>query len=389
MPGKVNIDGSYDGTIIGGGYKTSGEWLNLRTGWQKHDGVWSRILPTFSGSVGQKVPAGGIVMYYSTGTIPDGWTEYADSDVLLKGWDGNAGTIEATGGSKSFSLTIADVAAHTGTSFNAPYHVSAVNNAYITNTRYAAGAHGHTGTGTGTNPEMMRGILIQADSEEDKLPANAVVFGETFSSLTEVTTSGTYVNGYHNSGTVGGEITSAAKTLSITTDTVGNHRHSTNGYPYEYAQSGYFYANAGSHSHAFNITDLSWDLQRKYVKAFTNVLADFPAYSGSIIGWASSTAPDGWEFCDGQDGRIDLRDYFICCDSNETFGSTDGDNTVDYTYTTPAGGSHRHRGSSYYPPYLLARAGVYHSDYITHSHTGSGDISKEYPYLQLAFIQAQ
>lgn len=383
MPGKVNIDGSYTGTIIGGGYKVSGSWLTLKTGWQKDSGIWRKILPTFSGT-GVTIPAGGIVMYYTTGTVPSGWSEYADSNVILKGWDGTVNTIEATGGSDTFSLTIDNTGSHTGSTFSCNYYVVNSSNACVRNSRYAAGDHGHVGSGEGTHPNLLRGTLIQADSDTNSFPANSVVFGDSLN-LFEITTSGTYINGYHNGGSVGGEITPADTTLAITTDSTGSHRHSNPAWVYVYSQSGYRYSASGAHTHAFNITDLSWNLQRKYVKAFTNVLSDFPALTGCIIGWPSNTAPDGWNLCDGTNGTIDLTNYFICCDSNESFGSTGGDNSVSYSYTTDTAGSHNHRGSSISP---YAMYSVYHPENITHSHTGSGNISQQFPFVQLAFIQA-
>jgi len=382
MTMNVNVGGTWK-QITDAYYKVGGSWKKITGGWQKVGGIWKRI---YTSTV---IPAGAIVLYYSTGSTPTGWTEYADVSRILKGWDGTAGTIGGTGGSQTVpDFTSVTDPSHTGTIFSAPYWIVYTAGSYVRNSRYAAGSHSHTISQAGGNtyPALVQGKLIQADNDTYKLPANSVVFGDNLTTLTEIEASAAYPYIYHDGGAAGGSILPINQSTTFGTNTVGAHSHSPRGYPYGYAQTGYYYKeNQGNHSHSFSITDISWNLQRKYVKAFTNIAEDFPAYSGSIVGWESDTPPEGWALCNGSNGTIDLRDYFVCCDSTATYGSTTGDNSLTFTYTTDSAGSHNHQGS-----YVagLAMYGTYHSNNRAHTHSGSKNISQQWSYLQLAFIQA-
>lgn len=360
----------------------SSTFKDINGGWVGVSGVWKRI---YNRSV--DIPSGGIIMYYNTGTPPTGWSRYGDAARLLLGWDGTLSGIGLTGGSKDLSFSISAGADHTGdTATYFPSHSYVNNYAWTSRTNYAAGSHGHTVTEAGASrPGLLRAQLIQAGSAQSTIPQYGVLFGNSIATtnLSMMTTSKLFPEYYSNSGAIAVGTLAADGTTNFTTNSVSTHRHGAVGFPFSGGGASYRYAASGDHSHAFTVTDVNWDLKRKYVRAF-QAAAAVGAPVGSIIGWTTNTAPSGWALCNGSNGTIDLRSYFICCDSSETYGSSDGDNTVDFTYTTDSK-AHTHKGVS---AGNYVRGGRYHGNSVSHNHAGSQNQSKLYPYLTLSFIQA-
>lgn len=363
----------------------SSAWKNIDGGWVRVNGVWKQF---YSRQTAPVIPSGGIVIYNTTGTPPSGWSLYADANRMLKGWDGTLGGIGVTGGNKTISFTSTTDGAHLGSTTLRMIDGGTVSSSAGQSANSTAGGHSHTCTGDASSwPKFLRAQLIQADSNQSSLPANAVVFGNSSNiGLSELNTDSGFINVYSDSGNATTGFFDEDTTEAFSTNSAGDHTHGGSGKAYVYfGYSAYRKLTSGAHTHSFNITDIDWNLQRKIVQAFTNITADFGIPTGAIIGWESNTAPDGYAICDGTNGTIDLRNYFIYIDSNGVYGSTSGDNTVSFSYTTNTAGSHRHRGSSI-NNYISQNR--YHDNYETHNHTGSKNISQEWSYLTLAFIQA-
>ena len=381
----VNVSGTWK-EITDPRVRVSGTWKNITDGWVYDSGssLWKRI---YQRLVSVPIPSGGIVPWLSSGSPPSGWSLYADLNRLIKGWDGTLGGIGVTGGSRTISFTCTADGAHLGSSTCKMIDNGTVSSGLGQGANNTHAAHSHVCTGdASSHPAYIRAQLIQAGSEQALLPANALLFGNALAGLSEYATTGEYLNYFSDSGAATPGHVAEETSEAFTSDSEANHTHGGNGLAYVYLGLPTFdKASAGGHSHSFTISNINWDLQRRIVQAFTDISNDFGCPPGAIIGWPTNTAPSGWNLCDGNNGTIDLRGYFIFCDSNGTYGDSAGDNTVDFSYTTNTAGSHEHQGNA---RNNYINANRYHSDAVSHNHSGSEDISQEWTYLTLAFIQA-
>lgn len=151
----------------------------------------------------------------------------------------------------------------------------------------------------------------------------------------------------------------------------------------------YDYIAAGSvHNHEGNLT-----VRYTTVNARRKQLAFFSATTGSyiipgcIVGFDPLLPiPDGWHICDGTNGTVDLRGFFIERALVADAGKSAGNNTVTYTGISASQGSHGHAGTyrGYYKPYTLWWHG---SGYGSHTHSVSGTRPFIPPYYAMLFIQ--
>ena len=379
MTAQVNVNGTWK-NVTGISAKVSGAWKIVTDGWVSVNGVWKR----FWVDRDYVVPAGAIIPWYSTGTVPTGWTHWGDDPTILKGWDGTATGINLTGGNSDLNLTTVASGSHPGSGYPFIFHTTQNSASYASSNGYASGEHAHTLAFSSTNPNLIRSALIVAQSDQSVFPAYGVVMGvPSFTGLTEFITDDTYLYLDSAGRTVGGEITPISASGAGISGSAGVHRHTNYGWYATYPTSGYYYRSSGDHTHVFTISNALWNLQRKYLKGFYAAQA-FAPQIGMIVGWESNTPPDGWALCNGSNGTVDLRNYFVCIDSEATPGSTAGDNTFSCDYATDTV-SHNHNNGG---PATAATASTWHGSDVSHSHQGSCSVSQQFPFRTLAFIQA-
>jgi surface protein len=358
------------------------------------------------------IPAGSIILYYSpsAASVPDNWEEYRGegfddtyANRILKGWNGEWYDIENRLGSAEPTWTLTLTGAHTGSSTFYAYSYNleiSYATIYHGSSGEVAGNHAHNVTVTKTNPNLMNARLIRAVNYAGILPTNGIIFGDS-SDVTGVSELST--NEYYPTYTPwlsAGTITPSASDPVMSVGEGGAHSHhdegntwGDTGYPTSYS-----YDNPDDmlHTHTINWTDdqptISWDMRRKFVQAFIAVSQTVvPSSSSIIVGWdgsenSSNITDAGWQLCDGTNGTIDLRDYFICCDSTKTFGASAGDNTISLPRYTTDEVDHQHLTGSGTTIYRSSLA--YHDDFVSHSHASSEQkIAAQYKYLKLAFIQ--
>lgn len=113
---------------------------------------------------------------------------------------------------------------------------------------------------------------------------------------------------------------------------------------------------------------------------------DSPIQPGCVIGFdPSETLPPGWSVCDGTNGTVDLRDFFVERSSVGDAGTSAGNNTAQYVATTTSDMGHSHAGTmhGYYQPYTE----WWHGGSVSHNHTLSGTRPFIPPYYAMTFIQ--
>lgn len=326
------------------------------------------------------VPSGLIVPYNDT-TAPDGWNLFTSADGKFIIGAGNTYAVAATGGNTSITTSDSDSqGAHTG--YTAAVDLG--NSGAARTGTSSGGAHTHTLTYT-YEPPYYGLRLIKANAEIDQLPAKAVMLsGTTISGLTRFSSGdGKYFSARSSIGAGGSNTISG-----FTSSSDGAHAHgSLNSW-----SSGAFVDRVpaitpGAHTHPntdFNITP---GLYRALLSAWTDASNAFNLQVGMYAFYENTTPPDGWYLCNGSNGTLDLRDYFIQFTDETDDGTRAGDGTIsvpDITLTSVSNShSHRTTGDG------LAFVPRYHDTYTnTHSHTISGTTPTFLPpYYALAIIQ--
>jgi hypothetical protein len=323
------------------------------------------------------VPSGLIIPYNGT-SAPSGWSLFTDADERFIIGAGNTYAVGATGGSESITTAASDTqGVHTGST--ASGFVGSSNSANNFHGEKSAGGHTHTLTYNYTPPYY--GLrLIKADSDLLFLPAKAVMFsGASLNGLTRFSSGDGKLFSPRSSIGAGG-----SNTISGFTSTSSGSHHHGSGKDYG-SYGGNRPYNAGAHTHPntnFNITP---NLYRALLSAWTNASSAFRLQPGMYAFYENTTPPDGWYLCDGSNGTLDLRDYFVEFADEDDDGTRTGDGTLtvpNITLTSVAN-THDHFG----PGGRSSRC--YHGSYsATHSHTITGTTPTFLPpYYALAIIQ--
>ncbi len=165
----------------------------------------------------------------------------------------------------------------------------------------------------------------------------------------------------------------------------------------------------GSHNHTSGTSSNLPTYYNLCYIATDMVTWDFPI--GSIVMWSGSVEniPEGWAFCNGSNGTIDLRNRFIRGARGK--GSTGGSTTHSHTTSSDGGHTHIMDSAQQYHDHRVGASGGWldfiertsatkaqspNHEYNNHNHTvnGAGTHSHsviaavcEPPFYKLAFIQ--
>ncbi len=111
---------------------------------------------------------------------------------------------------------------------------------------------------------------------------------------------------------------------------------------------------------------------------------------GCIIGLKpGESIPSGWHLCDGNNGTLDLRDYFIELAAPSDAGTATGSNSgASWNSNTASDGAHNHKGSSLGSDNTQLQL-IHHEDTVNnHTHTMSDSDSSWLPeYYVVRFIE--
>lgn len=292
-------------------------------------------------------PAGIIVPYAATGAAPTGWTLFTAPNTGQPGFPGSyivgAGNTyavaeEGIGGAPDGYVVFSSASdgAHAiplnGTSrenvMTGPNAHSNIAESYYRGAfgTSAEGAHTHTITGKptiGYNQVQ----FIRASTQRDFFPAKSLLLttnGTTIPGLSEFTSVSPLTSA--RLLRAGSSIQQGSTGISPTMVAgEGKHKHNWTYYdapddssktvksrpPYYNSKNPNLSGQAGGHEHDINDTVLNIDdIKKVYLAAWTKT-SGFLGFQGMIGFWQNATPPVGWAMCDGNNGTLDLRDFFI------------------------------------------------------------------------------
>lgn len=331
-------------------------WRKCKEVWCNVSGVWQKVYADVT------VPAGGIMIWNSTGAVPSGWTAVSSSynNRYIRGTP-SGGTVNSVNGVNSVNL--AGTSSADGSHIGTAYTVGCGPGACASTTR---AAHSHSVSATfSAYYYYVYFTLISANAETQSIPAN--VLGLTHLALgtaggivdtANVALQNTGYSGYcllHHATTTNNKATGGtnAPSASMVVNTEAAHNHGTSAGNWcdpggDSGGSGYTGAvNAGSHNHTGTLT-ASLQMKAKRLLMFGNTTAAWDARLGMIIMWNTTSIPTGWVLCDGANSTPDMRDYVLMVANAGTDANTvggGGANTISMSGTLPLTGDHGHGGT--------------------------------------------
>jgi hypothetical protein len=276
-----------------------------------------------------KIPADTVIFYNGTYSAPvDGWALYSDAvDKFIAGTatQSEVGvTTAATGSTIATVGSLATAGLHYGSTVNS------VGGAGNPDTNfYYAGDHTHTVTPTSiTNSSELKPInttltILRTTSEQKFFPANTIHIGSTnlFSGTQKLAvTSNRYVSG-------GSAVTDNAQTNHVVSFDVSSYDSAAHSHLI-YVGSGYgtyrtgatsgtstpryLSSNSSFHSHVLTATNYIDALKGKLLKLWIAASRQLPKSSMVVMYCGNiSTLPSYWKICDGTNGTVDMRGYFL------------------------------------------------------------------------------
>lgn len=348
------------------------------------------------------VPEHGIVLYHA-GAIPAGWVRFADADGLYLVGAGGSLSHGDTGGSDVVGGSLGQTemgGQHSGPSFvttasggNVAGPVTARDNSVGIQSGSEQHDHDISIPNTSVSPLAREVRWIQKTGAPGNLPVNGGVLadGNIINQAFSLVQAhiGRLAKSNAPQGNAGtGDVEATASYGTNNQD--WTHQHGIAKPPQSFpgfATQQFNVLNAGpAHDHPDSSLTLTPNVQRAKL-AWYAAQGATPIEPGAIIGYPDTEPlPPGWYVCDGNNGTIDLRDYFIEFSSDVEAGQKLGDNTVSITGQTGVGGEHTHKGA------LLEIDGIFNSrqhDTAGSGHAHSVNISAPYqpPYYAIQFIQ--
>lgn len=339
----------------------------------------------FSGKPQISIPAGVIVPFNSDGSVPDGWQAFTTANnkfIVGAGSTYSVGSSAAASG----SATTVEAGAHIQNSTSG-YKSDLVGSNRMSQFMESDGSHSHTVSTAGYTPAKQKFVLIKSSEATQYFPAGAVVLSSDILRI-----SGLSLVEPNNSrllwaATETGAVAEVASAAGVTTENGGNHVHGTLGAAYGSGAALDVGTREGDHNHTVNLSFSNASIKRAYLAAWSNASIKFSQSRKMIAMWEGETPPSGWVLCDGNNGTIDLRDYFIMLSDLTNIATRAGDNSLsvaltmsDYTW------EHNHYGSNNARNDGATNIAV-GSVSPTHNHTGTCTGGTYVPaYYALTFI---
>lgn len=334
----------------------------------------------------------GLIIPFNTASLPAGWTRFTSADDRRIIGAGSTYAVGATGGDAAcaFSFNSETGGAHTSaTLFEgvADYGYGDSIAPYYAAGGSSGGGHVHVISG---NYIMVyqKLVLGKATAAQSQFPADAIVLGKTssdplggltnvFNSVSRGLMSGTSIA---NGGGMDSESASAV---------TGAHLHGiAQKAVMGGGQTGYYQISAGkSHNHTLSLTLAATEYYKRYYLSAWTKTSGFAGASGMIAMWEGTTPPPGWKLCNGLDGTIDLRDYFIMVSTAAAAGTKqDSSNYIAFSGSLGTDSwQHGHKGGAL--ANTTAGSSIHDTTYINHEHSISQNVSHTPAYYALTFVE--
>ena len=354
------------------------------------------------------IPVGALVFYNQAFTGIPGWQRYSAADGLFLRGTATQGQIAVTANpslSGTLNVTLGTAGSHfpSQISFGPAYNPSGTAFPGGWFNLGTSGSHIHTVAGLNlatigvpSPAAYSTYIIIECTSATNRLPPNSIVFsqnapGSLFSLLSAENQP---IRGGVSNNTTG---TGTTITNIRTTAISGTHSHIDTNFPFDPAtvvSTNYPYVTTVTHNHNISVNIVANSILTKLLSAWGN---SFESYLGlnSIIMYKGSLAslPAGWYVCDGNNGTINMVDYFVGFGTQAAWDtSTGANNDIGVTGTTTTNiWSHSHQGSGIIGATPATLASVPHgTNTVSHSHTVTPSLSSvDYNpgSIRIAFIQ--
>ena len=333
------------------------------------------------------VPSGLIILLNTT-SIPSGWVRFSAADNKHIVGAGSTYAAKSAGG---LACAISRESSSAGDHWGGNDRVFARLGSELVyysggGEGETAGAHLHTITAV-YNRLYQQLVLIKATERHTEFPANGIIL----SSLGEAPVEGLSIcydddlilRGGATLATGGGFSSKACSSN-------GSHIHfpgvRCEQHPgsYQYCPINVF---AGAHTHPVTMSLSDEELKRAYLTAWTKTSA-FDGAAGIIALWEGVVPPEGWRLCDGNNGTLDLRDYFLILSSAGNAGDQYNEsNRISIAASLDSvTNNHTHQGYNVWE--YWSTTGPHSSYDNTHSHT-SVTAWHNYvpPYYALTFVE--
>jgi chitodextrinase len=343
---------------------------------------------TLVSSVGPTaIPVGAIVPFDSDGAIPSGWTQFTSANGRYIVGAGGAYAAGGTGGGGVVVVRTTTNGDHTGNDDwsgmgNGPWGTKIQGG--------VAGGHAHNiSVAPSLGSRQLR--FVRASMQQDAFPSNALVLAtQNLSGL-----SGAYAGDSRYLVPANARTATGTSLGAAGCSTEGAHSHAFPGGNYpdwswvEYPC--YDEGPEGNHTHPAIVSLVSENTRKAYVTAWTNASAAFAASSGMIVMYDSLCPPPGWVICDGTNGTVDLRDYFVFLGPAASQGTRSGNNTLTLADTiSSVPWTHDHISWCAWAAPTSWSSFKHNSGSFPHAHDlGNHNPAYQPPYYALVFIQKQ
>lgn len=268
------------------------------------------------------IPAGAMIMYNGTDPGLTGWSRYSTADgYYINGasTQGEIGTTTGAGGTFSATYSVGAAGDHSGSGYNI---LSSIYSGVIClGNGITAGSHSHsfsvTGSAGSMRPYSTSMTLLYATTDQYIFPSGTIHMhsSNAGSSWTQklATTDVRYIvggaSGTVDTGMIGGSGSGTSSSGGTHTHYGSSTQSSSSPLPSTYTSSG----NAGqAHAHSASpaayITRLTGKLLKLWIAASNDM-----ALNNHVVMFVGdlSTLPSYWKLCDGTNGTLDLRSYYL------------------------------------------------------------------------------
>jgi len=355
------------------------------------------------------IPAGTIILYNGTDPSNVSYPRYSAADnFYLQGTTTQAEIATNTSPSTNvaYEYSLSTTGAHTSTSgytFNASANAGAIT-AIPAN---PAGDHSHAlsispttfnnaGSPTTARPHTGNVTLLRAASNQTTFPTNTIhINPSNRNGWTQklATSYNRYVRGV---STGIAEVDAIAQSVSGTTSTAGQHDHLQGGVRSSSSAGSGTPNNASltgqDHTHSATVTVTPDSIKGKLLKMWIAASAD-PVFATTMVMYDGTLAslPSYWKLCDGANGTVDMRGYFLGYSTSASDHAVATANTLT-TYSSGADSAwtHQHAApTNFGSAYRVDQTG-HQSQSFSHNHTvtavgGSG--AHDPGTYRVAFIQ--